>query len=217
MMLCFDEWNVWFHTLASDKGQQPWTVGPPLLQDVYTFEDVLVVGCLLNSLIRHADRVKIACLAQLVNVIAPIMTRNGCGAWRQTIFWPFFYASKYGRGTSLEVRTSGEVYDNPTHGQVPWLDATAVLSEDGTELRLFLVNRNTQPLPVDGRLVGFEDWRPIEHVVLHHDDPMATNTEQAPETVTPRCLPLVRTPEEPASLVLEPLSWNLLRLRSKNR
>lgn len=212
MMLSFDEWNVWFHTLASDRTQEPWTVGPPLLQDVYTFEDALVVGCLLNSLIRHADRVKIACLAQLVNVIAPIMTRNGGGVWRQTIFWPFSYASLYGRGTSLEVQVGPEGYENPVHGPVPWLDATAVLAPEEDELRLFLVNRHlTDTIELDARLAGFEGWSVVEVVTLH-EDPKAVNTEEDPDRVRPVRRELPRTPSDLTSLTLGPLSWNLVRL-----
>lgn len=76
MYLSFDEWNVWFHSNAADKKIEPWQIAPPQLEDIYTMEDALVVGCLLISLLKHADRVKMACLAQLVNVIAPIMTEN---------------------------------------------------------------------------------------------------------------------------------------------
>ena len=122
MYLCFDEWNVWFHSHEKDKQQTPWVVGPSLLEDVYTFEDALVVGCLLNSLLRHCDRVKIACIAQLVNTIAPIMTETGGKAWRQTIYWPFYYASKYGRRgigagwKSPPMRTSSITIPNDTLG-----------------------------------------------------------------------------------------------------
>ena len=85
-------------------------VAPPLVEDVNTFEDALVVGCMLNSLIRHANRVKLACLAQLVNVILPIMTETGGPCWRQTTFSPFLHASLYGRGVSLDARVESPVY-----------------------------------------------------------------------------------------------------------
>ena len=81
MFLSFDEWNVWFHSNEQDKQVEKWTVAPPLLEDIYTFEDALVVGCLIITLLRHCDRVKIACLAQLINVIAPIMTETGGRSW----------------------------------------------------------------------------------------------------------------------------------------
>ena len=96
--LAFDEWNVWFHSNENDKKVEKWQVAPPLLEDVYTFEDALVIGCLLITLMKNADRVKLACLAQLVNVIAPIMTKNS-GAYRLRRFL-VTCASQYGRDGS---------------------------------------------------------------------------------------------------------------------
>ena len=96
LYLSFDEWNVWYHSNTADKAMEPWQVAPPLLEDVYNFEDALVVGCMLISLLKHADRVKMACLAQLVNVIAPIMTDNNGPAWCQTIYYPFQQAACFG-------------------------------------------------------------------------------------------------------------------------
>ena len=84
MNLSFDEWNVWFHSNAADDDiteNHPWQVAPPMLEDIYNFEDALLVGLMLITLMKHADRVKMACLAQLVNVIAPIMTDAAGGAW----------------------------------------------------------------------------------------------------------------------------------------
>ncbi|MDQ2798714.1 MAG: alpha-N-arabinofuranosidase, partial [Armatimonadota bacterium] len=94
--ISFDEWNVWYHSDAADAAMERWQIAPSQLEDIYTFEDALVVGLMLITLLRHADRVKIACLAQLVNVIAPIMTASGGPAWRQSIFYPFLHASLYG-------------------------------------------------------------------------------------------------------------------------
>ncbi len=210
MYLSFDEWNVWFHTLESDKKQEPWIVGPHLLEDVYTFEDALVVGCLLNSLLRHADRVKIACLAQLVNVIAPIMTDNGGIAWRQTIYWPFYYASRNGRGTALDVRLVCGFYENAEYGEIPWLDASAVLSLDGRSLALFLVNRSRfDSLPVDFRFVGFEGFRVAERIELAGFDAKAVNSAETPDAVMPR---YVDVSENDAQISLPPLSWTMVRL-----
>ncbi len=106
--LSFDEWNVWYHSHEADEKLEKWGKAPHQLEDIYSFEDALLVGSLLITLLRHADRVKIACLAQLVNVIAPIMTSD-TGAWRQTIFYPFAYTSTYGRGTVLNTLVKGPV------------------------------------------------------------------------------------------------------------
>ena len=210
--ISFDEWNVWFHSLESDKGIEPWTVGPPLLEDVYTFEDALVIGTLVNTLLRHADRVKIACLAQLVNVIAPIMTRNGGPAWRQTIFWPFYHASTYGRGTSMQVKVEVPCYDNPTYGDVPWLDVSAVRSEESDRLTVFVVNRSgSESVELEARFAGWEGFRLVGHTVLHHDDAKAVNDEANPGRVAPIELPVKGEGTLQTGILLPPLSWNVLR------
>ncbi len=214
--LSFDEWNVWFHSREQDRKQEPWTVGPPLLEDLYTMEDALVVGCMLNSLIRHADRVRIACLAQLVNVIAPIMTENGGPAWRQTIFYPFLHASLYGRGVSLQVLTDSPTYENARFGDVPWLDATAVRNDASGELTLFAVNRSgSDEIVLEGRLAGFEDHAVVEHLVLRHDDLQAANTRRRPDAVVPAAARGAKAEKGALSAVLPPLSWNVLRLGRK--
>ena len=84
-------------------GNSGWPHAPRLLEDIYNFEDVLQVGCILNTFIRRSDVVKIACIAQLVNVIAPIMTDPKGAAWRQTIYYPYYFASIFGRGTALNL------------------------------------------------------------------------------------------------------------------
>jgi alpha-N-arabinofuranosidase len=130
--LSFDEWNVWFHSNVADDEltkSNPWQVAPPILEDVYTFEDALLVGLMLITLIKHADRVKMACLAQLVNVIAPIMTdANGGGAWKQTIFYPFMHASKYGRGIALLPVMSTPKHATKTHEEVTDVESSAVFN-----------------------------------------------------------------------------------------
>ena len=99
--LSFDEWNVWYHSNDADRKIEPWSIAPPQLEDIYNHEDALLVGCMLITMLKRADRVKMACLAQLVNVIAPIMTANGGAAWKQTIYYPYMHASVFGRGTVL--------------------------------------------------------------------------------------------------------------------
>ena len=78
--ISFDEWNVWYHERKRDAERMrtwDWPEAPRLLEDIYNFEDVLQVGCIINTFIRRSDVVRIACIAQLVNVIAPIMTEPG--------------------------------------------------------------------------------------------------------------------------------------------
>jgi alpha-N-arabinofuranosidase len=216
--LSFDEWNVWYHSNQQDQDlydRTPWQVGPPLLEDIYNFEDALVVGGQLNSLIRHADRVKIGCLAQLVNVIAPIMTDNGGSAWRQTIFYPFMQASLYGRGVSMKLICESEGYEDDHVGFTPWLDASAVWNEESEEISLFLLNRNKDtPLEIEGLMGGFTGFKPVEHVTMVNSDIKAVNTAKNPDNVVPVQLKNTLSVEgEKMSLQIPPLSWNLVRLK----
>lgn len=130
--LSLDEWNVWYHSNDQDQQlykREPWGTALPLLEDIYNFEDALLVGLMLITIMRNADRVKIGCLAQLVNVIAPIMTRAGGGAWAQTIFYPLMDASLYGRGKSLLPQITCEKSSTKHFDDVPMVDAAAVLND----------------------------------------------------------------------------------------
>ena len=139
----------------------------------------------LITLLRHADRVKIACLAQLVNVIAPIMTSD-TGAWRQTIFYPFAYTSTYGRGTVLNTLVKGPVYDSKTYGDAPYLDAVLVWKEENEELTLFAVNKDLEEdMEIHCDLRQFAGYTITEHLVLTNDDLKAVDTEARPDTVAP--------------------------------
>jgi alpha-N-arabinofuranosidase len=189
LSLSVDEWNVWYQSEFTPS-DGPFTHAPPLIEDTYTVTDALVVGCTLITLLKHADRVKMACLAQLVNVIAPIRTRTGGPAWRQTIYHPFAQAARL-RGTVLRVEV-----DAPAIAEgIPALEATAV--HDGEHITVLAVNRSTEPLDLKlpGRLLG--------HTVLANDDPAAANTETDPDRVVPR--PVQGT-------TLPARSWNVLRM-----
>ncbi len=185
MYLSFDEWNVWFHSHGIPF--EKWSVAPHQLEDVYTFEDALVVGCLLMTLLKHCDRVKMACLAQLVNVIAPIMTENaeeGGRAWAQTIFYPFLHCSAYGRGTVLDGRLDCPTYDTKHIPSVPYVETCAVQTEEG--ITIFAVNRS---LEEDAAFVcdlsAFGMTKVAEHLIMSHDDMKAVNTADTPENVIP--------------------------------
>ncbi|SHF19498.1 alpha-N-arabinofuranosidase [Caldanaerobius fijiensis DSM 17918] len=214
--LSFDEWNVWFHSHDADKKIQPWTVAPPLLEDVYTFEDALLVGCMLITLLKHADRIKIACLAQLVNVIAPIMTDNNGGAWRQTIYYPFLHASNYGRGCSLKAIVSSPVYNSKDFSEVPLLEAAAVLNEDHGELTIFAVNRDQQDsLLLECEMRGFEGYKVIEHIILENQDLKAMNTKENPFNVVPHNDGKAAVEDGVVKAILPKLSWNVIRLANR--
>ncbi|MPM82504.1 Intracellular exo-alpha-(1-_5)-L-arabinofuranosidase [bioreactor metagenome] len=99
---------------------------------------------MLNTLLRNADVVRIACLAQLVNTIAPIMTEPNGRAWVQTIYYPFLFASRHGRGSSLCIQVESPTYSCAVGGAIPFVDGAATLSRDEREIVLFLVNRSAE-------------------------------------------------------------------------
>ncbi len=188
--ISFDEWNVWYHKRKSDTDRMKswgWPDAPALLEDIYNFEDVLQVGCILNTFIRRSDVVKIACIAQLVNVIAPIMTVTGGTTWRQTIFYPLMFASTLGRGIALNLDVDVATYDSAAGPNVPWLDIAAVHDNKDGFLTFFAVNRNPKvAIDVTLSLEGFGSAKSVEHHVIRHDDLEARNTAAQPNTVLPR-------------------------------
>ena len=203
--LSFDEWNVWYH--SNGVSCPDWTVAPPILEDIYNFEDVLLVGSMLITLQNNCDRVKLACLAQLINVIAPIMTQTGGPAWAQTIFYPFMFSSAFGRGTTLRPLVDCESYRTTDGIDVPWLSTSAILNEDGTELTVFAVNRSgEEELVLDLDAQGFEKAELFAHTQIIADDLNAVNTAESS--------PVVPTSVEPGETIsLKPYSWNMLRFK----
>ncbi|TVR51427.1 MAG: alpha-N-arabinofuranosidase [Puniceicoccaceae bacterium] len=212
--LSFDEWNVWFHSHGDREKRRikDWDEAPPLLEDIYTMEDALVVGGMLIALLNYADRVKIGCIAQVVNVIAPIMTAKGGPAWRQTIFYPFLHASHHGRGKVLRPVVVSPTYDCKEREQTPFLTSSSVLNDDGG-LTVFAVNRSLdEPLDLNLDLRSFPTLAPAEHLILDHADLKASNTEKKPETVKPRLARNLPKPVERGFRARLPkASWNVLR------
>jgi alpha-N-arabinofuranosidase len=212
IMVSFDEWNVWFQGRFDGENSLEIRQAPELIRDVYTAMDAVVVGSLLITLMRHTDRVSMACQAQLVNVIAPILTTPGGGAWRQTIFHPFALTSKHARGVVLDLR--GEVPTTPTNafGDVDQLLTTATWDEGTGDLAVFAVNRSrTQPLDLDLDLSALGAPELVEHLVVHDDDHDAANTEDAPERVVPRPGD-ARVEAGRLRLALPAVSWHCIRL-----
>jgi alpha-N-arabinofuranosidase len=225
IMLSFDEWNVWYRTRGRNKERtiRNWPVAPPILEEVYTMKDALAFGGACISLLNHADRVKVACLAQLVNAIAPILTETGGPAWRQSIFFPFAHFSHHGRGEVLRAKVDSPTYDavyfDPRGPQehrfplsdVPYLKLAAVANEGGG-LALFALNRSLdQPLDLGAVAGGFAGLELEAALTLHDADLDAANSKDAPDRLAPQALEDVRVDGEAISAVLPPASWTLLR------
>ncbi len=211
--LSFDEWNAWYHSNDADQRVVPWSEAPALLEDIYTFEDALLVGGLLITLLKHADRVKMACLAQLVNVIAPIMTVTGGPCWRQTTFYPFLHAATLGHGTACDVAPHSRSYADAEAGDTPYLDAVATLDDAARRGTLFALNRHPdEPMALRGDLRDLPGARVAAHLRLHGHDPLAANTADAPDRVTPDSGGDARLDAGQLTATLPPLSWNVIQL-----
>ncbi|HYZ63314.1 MAG TPA: alpha-N-arabinofuranosidase [Acetobacteraceae bacterium] len=227
LMLSFDEWNVWYRTRGKREGRTMpgWPVAPPILEEIYTMKDALAFGGACISLLNHADRVKTGCLAQLVNVIAPIMTETGGPAWRQTIFHPFAQWSNWGRGRVLRAAVHSPTYaaryydprgpqelyyDMPS---VPYLKLAAVHDAAGGTVTIFALNRHLEEkLSLELTASGFGALRVGEARQLRHDDLEATNTKADPDWVSPVKLDGVRVEGERVLAEFAPASWNVIRL-----
>ena len=208
--LSFDEWNVWYHSNGAPV--EKWCTAPHQLEDIYNFEDALLIALLLMTLLKHADRVKIACLAQLVNVIAPIMTENGGKVWEQTIFYPFMHLSNYGRGYILVSDVNSPKHDTKEFTDVPDVDSIATLSEDGESLTVFAVNRSLEDdVMLDVSLLDFEGFEVVDAIELSGYDVKAENGVTAcPVKPFKKEKPVID--RKIMSVPLKPLSWNVIRL-----
>jgi alpha-L-arabinofuranosidase len=214
--LSVDEYNVWYQTANPhfQRERAEFEHAPGIAQDTYDVADALVVGCLLITLLRHADRVRMACLAQLVNVIPAISTLDGGPAWRQTIFFPFLHAARHARGTVLRAEPDAPTYDVPDEGAVPVLEATAVHDAESGRLTILAVNRAAQALALEVVLRDLDGVQVTEHLVLCDEDLRACNTADRPDRVVPRPGSGARLDGALLRVELPPRSWNVLVLGS---
>jgi alpha-L-arabinofuranosidase len=215
--ISFDEWNVWYmdryHESGRITGLNNWPYAPRLLEDQYSVTDGVVVGSLLICLLKHADRVQAACLAQLVNVIAPIMTDPGGPAWRQTIFFPFAITARLARGTVLRLAVESPSYDTAEYGTVPLLDAVATINDDSGAVAVFLVHRGlNSPMTAYIDIGSLGPVRLGESTTLADDDPTATNTLEHQQRVAPAPNRSARIENGVLTIDLPPISWTALQL-----
>ncbi len=217
--LSFDEWNVWYHSKAEENDittNHPWQTAPHLLEEHYTFEDALLVGLMLITLLKHADRVKIACLAQLVNVLAPIMTEADGGAYKQTIFYPFAHASRYGRGTVLQTVMKSTVHDTLEHENVDDVVSVSVYNEEKEELTIFAVNRNIrEDITLSADIRSFSGYELLEKLELTSEDLQAENSFLK-ELVQPVVAKDATMENGMLTTVLKKASWNVIRMKKNN-
>jgi alpha-N-arabinofuranosidase len=175
----------------------------------------LLLGCLIITLLKNSDRVKIACLAQLVNVIAPIMTEEGGAAWRQTTFYPFSQAARYGHGTVLRSNLDVPVYDCAEYKSVPFLESVVIHNDKKNEIIIFAVNRSKdESIDFSAELQDFNPNKIIEFSEISNHDIKQTNTKDI-HAVVPKQVLSAKIQNGNLYAALNPLSWNMIRVELK--
>lgn len=211
LWLSFDEWNVWYRARSGDATNGHRQEAAHLLEEVYNLEDALLVGGLVNSLLRHADRVKIACLAQLINVIAPIMT-NANGLLRQTIYYPYTWALQYARGSVLNLQVESPTYEISNLGQVSYVDVAGTMNPQDGKVAIFVLNRDlSKPHVVE---IHWQDKTPGQVLVsttLTGNDLKAFNTFETPQKVAPQPFAKPTTVNGRTKLEVPPRSYTAIQ------
>jgi alpha-L-arabinofuranosidase len=220
LWLSFDEWNVWYRARNGAAVNGNRAFAPKLLEEVYNLEDALLVGGFVNSLLRNSDRVRVGCIAQLVNVIAPLVTSD-TGVLRQSIYYPYAWALKYARGRVLDLRIESETYpiraaglqaDFARNADVPFVDIVATLNPENGQACLFMLNRDS-----DAEREVALDWRETTPTrvlaceTLTGSDLKAFNTFEQPQRVVPRALESPK-PGNRMSFKLPARSYTVLQL-----
>lgn len=215
LKISFDEWNVWYQ---KKQTRFPWEVAPPILEDIYSLVDALVFGGMLCTLLNNADRVKMACLAQLVNVIAPIFTEKGGRIVKQAIFYPFQQVSNFGRGEALKPIVKCSTFESNLYGEAPIVQSAVTYDKENETVTVFALNCDQQEdiqFTIDFR--SFENIIPIEHVVLDGPDLYAQNTFDEPDKVKPRNVKIESNQGGIVDVIIPKLSWNMIRFSTSNK
>jgi alpha-N-arabinofuranosidase len=208
--LSFDEWNIWYLDEHRESGEikEGWPYAPRLLEDVYTVADAVVLGNLLITLLQHSDRVTSASLAQLVNVIAPIMTEPGGAAWKQTTFFPFSVTSRLAAGDVLRPRIDSPSYSTKVHGDAPIIDSVATFDAATGAGAVFLVNRDQQAartVTIDVAALGATSI--TESQSLWDEDVYAKNTLLQQDRVGLKANESAVLEQGTITVTLPPVSW----------
>ncbi len=218
LMLALDEWNVWYRGDTRAHPETIWQVARPINEEIYDMTDVLVVAGIIQTMMDHADRLKVANIAQTVNIIAPIMTETNGRSWRQTTFFPFALMSKYGRGTSLMLDSESSEYAvDFREAGIPYVKSSVVYREEAGELVVFSINRSQdEAAELTVEFGGFKPEKVIDAVEIHNDNPDAVNTADSqpvrPEKISAKRFSLK---DGKLSAKLKPFSWNMFRISAK--
>jgi alpha-N-arabinofuranosidase len=211
--ISFDEWNVWYMGRhESRRAHTDWSHAPRLCEDEFTVTDAVVVGSLLITLLRNADRVALACQAQLVNTIAPIHAEADLPARATAIFHPFALTSRFASGNILRTSPSVPTIATELHGEVPVFDTVVVSDDVAGSMTMFSVNRSvTDPADVKIDLSSLGTMQVTEHLVLARPNPTTSGIQAGGDGLQPAPWHLEHSE---LTLRLPPVSWSMVRFAS---
>lgn len=213
MYLSMDEWGVWAvpsETVVKETQETPWEIAPSISEQIYTMEDALLFAGMQMVMLRHVDKIKIACQSLLTNISACIMTEKGGEMWLQTIYYPFYYFANYAKGTVLISKTESETYSCETYADVPYLDELVVWNHKKNEVCVFMINKNeTEEMEVEITLEGVAFNGIREAVTLYSVDSKINNRKEH-HAVEPQKLQNVKLCNETAKAVINPLSFSMV-------
>jgi alpha-N-arabinofuranosidase len=188
---------------------------PRLIEDDYTITDAVVVGTFLNSLLRHGDRVTVACQAQLINVIGLLRSEPGGDAWKQTIAYPFQQMRRLARGQIIQL--IADRYDSPRFTDVPLMDASATYDAETGSAALCVANRSLTEqamLSVDLRGVHATNVRTSRTLHAQAGQDRHTSNGVSHDAVIPRPFSAYALANARLTATLPPLSWTIFDLEA---
>ena len=207
--LSWDEWQVWY---KDRSGRGNWTEAPHLSEEIYNLEDALLVAQWLNVFLRKSDVLKVACVAQVVNIISWLHTRRD-GLLKQASFYPFKLMSNLAKGKALDLLVQSPRHETARYGDVPHLDVSASYDEATGSQAIFIVNRS-QTDTVNTELV-WQDGGPSsvqETWQLSGADPKAANSWEQPNLLTAKKVANPALQDGKIALSLPPLSFTAISL-----
>ena len=219
--ISFDEYQPWYHSMDllidhQNSDLKDWPKAYPILEEKYNLLDCLLVGTVINTFINNSHIVKIACMAQLVNVIPAISTVKNGISWRQSVYYPLYFASLYGRGESLQLKIDSPKYSSDIADDVTYIDASAVISEEEKSLSFFIVNRSEEEnVNLSFDLHNLKVNKILDQQIINHENIYVSNTKDSPNEIIPKKTSIVFLQNDELSADILPLSYLFFRLELK--
>lgn len=219
MYISLDEYNVIDYWPAEKENTgvsgDPWQIGPSMCYRGTSMRSTLLFGLSMIVMLRHSDRITMACQSILINGDGMVKCENDEEAWVNGSYYIFQHCSKFGRGKVLEQALCCERYDTATCKDAAAMDSVCIYHEDTGELDVFAVNKSKDKIECTLHASCFEPLCGIEHLVVASEHLNDRNSAREKDKIRPVSRNDMICEGETVSCVLDAYSWNVLRLREK--